>query len=66
MQSIVDWEIGEAKALQNIEEKWTHRLWASDRDTSLFVGNQFRNPDGFLVPGVYGISRASRTSSTWS
>jgi len=64
LQSIVDWEIaeafrdwreqyGEAQALEKIKEKWTQRLWAPERDSSLFVGNQYKNPDGFLVLGVF-------------
>jgi hypothetical protein len=47
-QSIVDWEIAEAfrrwreqygefGALERIEKKWTEQVWASDRDTALFV-----------------------------
>lgn len=63
-QSIVDWEIaeafrrwrneyGEPGALERIETKRTEQVWASDRDTALFVGNQFKNPDGFLVLGVF-------------
>lgn len=63
-QSIVDWEIaeafrrwrdehGEQRALEMIRTKWTEQLWAEDRDTALFTGNQFKNPDGFLVLGVF-------------
>lgn len=63
-QSIVDWEIsesfrkwrrehGEAGAIERIRRKWGNELWAPERDTALFVGNQFRNPDGFLVLGVF-------------
>jgi hypothetical protein len=63
-QSIVDWEIGEAfrrwrdqygepAALERIRAKWTDQVWAADRDTALFTGNQFKNPDGFLVLGLF-------------
>jgi hypothetical protein len=63
-QSIVDWEIaeafrswrqqhGEQRALELIETKWTEQLWAPDRDTALLTGNQFKNPDGFLILGVF-------------
>jgi hypothetical protein len=63
-QSIIDWEIaeafrswrdqhGEQRALEMIRKKWTEQLWAEDRDTALFTGNQFKNPDGFLVLGVF-------------
>jgi hypothetical protein len=63
-QSIVDWEIaeafrrwraqhGEQQALELIRAKWTDQLWAQERDTALFTGNQFRNPDGFLILGVF-------------
>jgi len=63
-QSIVDWEIaeafrrwrdryGESGALERIKSKWTDEVWAAERDTSLFTGNQFKNPDGFLVLGVF-------------
>lgn len=63
-QSIVDWEIaeafrrwreqhGEQRALEMIQLKWTDQLWAPDRETVLFTGNQFKNPDGFLILGVF-------------
>ena len=64
-QSIVDWEIaeafrkwraeyGERGALKRIEAKWTEQVWAPDRDTALFTGNQFKNPEQlFLVLGVF-------------
>ena len=63
-QSIVDWEIaeafrswrrghGEAQALNRIRFKWTEQLWSPERETTLFVGNQFKNPDGFLILGVF-------------
>ena len=69
-QSIVDWEIaeafrrwreqyGEPGALERIEKKWTEQVWAFDRDTALFVGNQFKNPDGFLVLGVFWPPRST-------
>lgn len=69
-QSIVDWEIaeafrrwreqyGEPGALERIEKKWTEQVWAFDRDTALFVGNQFKNPDGFLVLGVFWPPKAA-------
>jgi hypothetical protein len=69
-QSIVDWEIaeafrrwreryGEQAALDRIRAKWTEQLWASDRDTAIFTGNQFRNRDGFLILGVFWPPRVA-------
>jgi uncharacterized protein YPO0396 len=64
-QTIVDWEIAqlyrtlrdrgdaEADVLRKIKDKWLGRMCSANRDTAFFVGNQFRNPDGFLVLGVF-------------
>jgi hypothetical protein len=63
-QTIVDWEIseafrdwqrvhGEEETLRMIRQKWTDVLWAPDRDTYLYVGNQLAHPKGFLVVGVF-------------
>jgi hypothetical protein len=64
-QTVVDWEIaqlyrtlrdrGEAEAdvLRKIKDKWLGQMCSPARDTAFFVGNQFRNPDGFLVLGVF-------------
>jgi hypothetical protein len=63
-QSIIDWEIAEAfrkwrdrlgehRALEHIEERWTRDLWAPERDSAVIVGNQFKSPQGFLILGVF-------------
>ena len=62
-QSIIDWELAEAarkwpypteeELLAKIRQRWLERMWAADRDTRLFVGNQHQYPDGFLVLGVF-------------
>lgn len=64
-QTIVDWEIAqlyrtlrdkgdtEADVLRKIKDKWLGQMCSAKRDTAFFVGNQFRNPDGFLVLGVF-------------
>ncbi len=60
-QTIVDWE---AVALwrnvrydsdwqDKMRQKFVSQLWASDRDTVLFVGNQEQHPQSFLVLGVF-------------
>lgn len=36
-----------------LRHKWVDELWADDRETLLFVGNQHQQPDGFLVLGVF-------------
>lgn len=69
-QSIVDWEIasafrrwrdshGEDRALDMIRAKWADELWAVGRETAVFVGNQFKNPDGFLILGVFWPPKTS-------
>jgi len=64
-QTIVDWEIAqlyrtlrskgdsEADVLRKVKDKWLGQMCSANRDTAFFVGNQFRNPDGFLVLGVF-------------
>jgi hypothetical protein len=64
-QTIVDWEIAqlyrtlrdrgdtEPEVLRKIKNKWLGQMCSPKRDTAFFVGNQFRNPDGFLVLGVF-------------
>jgi hypothetical protein len=39
--------------LCKIKDKWFGKMCSARRDTAFFVGNQFRNPDGFLVLGVF-------------
>ncbi len=63
-QSITSWEIqeayrkwrndkGEQRALEMIREKWADQMWGETKDTHLFVGNHHKNPQGFLVLGVF-------------
>jgi len=64
-QTIVDWEIAqlyrtlrdrgdvEDVVLRKIRDKWLGQMCSPERDMAFFVGNQFRNPDGFLVLGVF-------------
>lgn len=64
-QTIVDREIAqlyrtlrdkgdsETDVLRKIKDKWFGQMCSARRDTAFFVGNQFRNPDGFLVLGVF-------------
>jgi hypothetical protein len=64
-QSIVDWEIGQlyrglrdrgdddAVALRKIRDKWLKDMCAPERDTAFFVGNHLKNPQGFMVLGVF-------------
>lgn len=64
-QTIVDWEIAqlyrtlrdksdaEADVLRKIRDKWLGQMCSAKSDTAFFVGNQFRNPHGFLVLGVF-------------
>ena len=63
-QSITAWEIQQAFrnwrskyseeiALQMIEQKWGEQMWEANKDTVLFVGNHKKNPQGFLVLGVF-------------
>ena len=68
-QCIVDWEIGEAyrswkqkykeeeKTLEMIKNKWGKELFAEDRDTYLFVGNQHQYKT-FMVIGIFWPPRA--------
>jgi len=69
-QTIVDWEIAqlyrslrdrgdaEPDVLRKIKDKWLGQMCSDRRDTAFFVGNQFRNPDGFLVLGVFWPPRS--------
>jgi hypothetical protein len=62
-QSIVDWEIAQAYRRWRVDypddwedrlrRRWIDDLWAADRDTLLFVGNQHQHPAGFLILGVF-------------
>jgi hypothetical protein len=60
-QTIVDWELvafwRRVRNLPDWQDRVRHRfvdtLWASDRDTVLFVGNQEQHPGSFLVLGVF-------------
>lgn len=66
-QSIIDWELAqafrrwpypEAERLEKIRQLWLDRMWAEDRETRLFVGNQHLYPDKFLVLGVFWPRRS--------
>lgn len=62
-QSIIDWEIAQAYRRwrrdypsdweERLRRKWVEELWANNRGTVLFVGNQHQHPDGFLILGVF-------------
>ena len=64
-QSIIDWELAqafrkwreshrdEAALVEALRGKWLGEMWAPDRDSALFVGNQHQHPSSFLVLGVY-------------
>lgn len=64
-QTIIDWEIaqlfrtlrdrGDAEdvVLRKVKDKWLGQMCSPKFETAFFVGNQFRNPDGFLVLGVF-------------
>lgn len=60
-QSIIDWEIvalyrkvrGRTNWQELMRGKFVDQMWASDRDTVLFVGNQAQHPQSFLVLGVF-------------
>lgn len=68
-QSIIDWELAQAfrrwqpeyrderGLLDALRHKWLDEMWAPDRDSALFVGNQHRHPASFLVLGVYWPQR---------
>jgi hypothetical protein len=75
-QTIVDWEVaqafrnfralvGERLALDQVREKF-ERVWASDRDTYLYTGNQAKHPQGFLVLGVFWPPAATSVGSLGS
>lgn len=60
-QSIIDWEV--VALYRNVRDKpdwpelmrkkFVDEMWASDRDTVLFVGNLAQHPQSFLVLGVF-------------
>lgn len=60
-QTIVDWEAfalwrhvrDRADWRELMTRKFVDELWAPERDSVLFVGNQQRYPQGFLVLGVF-------------
>lgn len=60
-QTIVDWEIAtlwrnvrhSPDWREKIRAKFVDDLWASNRDSRLFVGNQAQHPRSFLVLGVF-------------
>ena len=64
-QSIIDWELAQAfrswrsrhrdasDLLDALRRKWIDEMWAPDRDSALFVGNQHQHLASFLVLGVY-------------
>lgn len=63
-QCIIDWEIGESyrswkvrykteeKTLEMIKQMWQDQMFAEDRDTHLFVGNQHQFKT-FMILGVF-------------
>ncbi len=70
-QTIIDWE---AVALwrnvrhrndwqEQMRYKFVDKLWAVDRETELFVGNQEQHPHSFLVLGVFWPPKASLQQS---
>jgi len=70
-QCIVDWEIGESyrkwqsyykteeKLLEMIEKKWQEQMFADNRDTYFFVGNQHRFKT-FMILGVFWPPKYAR------
>ena len=63
-QSIIDWEIhqayrswrgehGDKQAVERVRRKWLDELCGPSKDTILFVGNQLRHRESFLVLGVF-------------
>lgn len=60
-QTIVDWEaVALWRRIQHrsdwrevMEQRFVGEMWASDRDSVLFVGNQAKHPASFLVVGVF-------------
>lgn len=63
-QTIVDWEIdalwrkvsdrtAEADWQEMIRQKFIDELWSDNKDSLLFVGNQHRHRQSFLVLGVF-------------
>ena len=43
----------DTNVLRKVKDKWLGQMCSRRRDTAFFVGNQFKNPDGFLVLGVF-------------
>lgn len=70
-QTIIDWEAvalyhkvrGQADWRDRMEQKFVDELWASKRDTRLFVGNQKKYRQGFLVLGVFWPPRQALQAS---
>jgi hypothetical protein len=62
-QSILDWELseswrtwpnsGEDDLLRRIRHKWLAEMCGPAKDTRLFVGNQHKSPQAFMVLGVF-------------
>jgi hypothetical protein len=67
-QSIIDWELAQSfrswrekydatTLLEKIQERWLGQMCGDGKDTMLFVGNQHRYHDKFLVLGVFWPSK---------
>jgi hypothetical protein len=67
-QSIIDWELaqsyrdwrekyGEEGVIDKLRQRWLDEMWAAKKDSYLFVGNQHKYPEGFLVLGVFWPNR---------
>lgn len=60
-QTIVDWEVvalwrkvrHQTDWQERMKAKFVGELWAAERDSVLFVGNQEQHPQSFLVLGVF-------------
>jgi hypothetical protein len=46
-----------------MRQKFVDELWAEDRDTVLFVGNQEQHPHAFLVLGIFWPPRGGLQGS---
>lgn len=72
-QTIVDWEIlayylrikNSPAWRTKMQQRWVDDLWM-DRDSLIFVGNQHKRPQGFLVLGVFWPPNREFTPSLWS
>lgn len=70
-QTIVDWEVNalwrHVRHRPNwqdlMRQKFVDELWAEDRDTVLFVGNQEQHPHAFLVLGIFWPPRGGLQQS---